>query len=187
MGVVDGIAGSITSGIGARRDRKFNRKEAQKQRDWQERMSNTETSRKMADAKSAGLNPILMAAGGMSASTPGGAAASSSAGGAKFAPGSFDLGGIVAAAQNYRMRKEQLKTQQEVTATQKAQASSTYMDWVLKTHSLSEASWKGKFYMSDAGKRLLKAEAYMRPVGSAASAVQKLAPGTGKFMGGLFR
>lgn len=189
MGAIDGIAGSITSGIGARRDRKFNRKEAQKNRDFQERMSSTALSRQMSDAKSAGLNPILMASGGFSggASSPSGSAAHSTAGGAKFAPGSFDLGGLVSAVQGYKLRKEQIKTQKQITEKESAMGDSAYMDWVMKTHQNSQASWKGKFYMSDEGRRLLKAEAYLRPIGSAAGVAQKLSPGIGKFSGGLFR
>lgn len=57
----------------------YNSAEAQKQRDFEERLSNTAYSRAVADMKRAGLNPALMyAKGGMSANTPSGNSASSS-------------------------------------------------------------------------------------------------------------
>lgn len=55
----------------------FNAQEAQKNRDWQTQMSNTEISRRVADLRSVGLNPILAINQG-GASTPSGATASSS-------------------------------------------------------------------------------------------------------------
>lgn len=54
----------------------FNAEEAQKNRDWQEYMSNTSHQREMADLEAAGLNPILAARDG--ASTPSGGPASGS-------------------------------------------------------------------------------------------------------------
>lgn len=50
--------------------RDFESKEAQKARDWSERMSNTAYQRAAADMKAAGINPAAMHGGAQSASTP---------------------------------------------------------------------------------------------------------------------
>ena len=58
----------------ARETNEFNAREAQKNRDWQEYMSNTSHQREVQDLIKAGLNPILSVNNG--ASTPSGAVAS---------------------------------------------------------------------------------------------------------------
>ncbi len=59
----------------------FSSSEAQKQRDFEERMSNTSYQRALQDMKIAGINPVLMLPSQGGASTPSGATASASSAG----------------------------------------------------------------------------------------------------------
>ncbi len=99
--------GAITSAYGQNRQNQQNRDEAQRNRDFQERMSNTSIQRRMADMKLAGLNPIL--AGKWDASTPGGNMATMGNTGAAAAEGA-KAGGVtamqIAQIQNVRANTE---------------------------------------------------------------------------------
>ena len=158
-----------SSAFGAAQQRGWSAKEAEKDRAWQKEMSDTALYRRMADARRSGLNPILMATGGMGASSPGGSTARSGA------VEGVDVGRATSsAAQLARFGQEQRLLKQQ-TYKARSEGSRANAQFQIASAEIPAATWRRRFYGSREGERLLKAEAYMGPISSAASAARQAA------------
>ena len=117
--------------------------EAQKTRDWQEKMSSTAHQREIEDLRKAGLNPMLSGMGGQGASTPAGATASYSSNaytgyGSDVSGGINAMSGMYSAKTNRKIQHQQEKNleQQNLNLgadtykkTQEGRAASTEADY----------------------------------------------------------
>lgn len=92
------------------RAQNYNAEEAAKQREWEERMSNTAHQREVADLEAAGLNRTLAATEG--ATTPGGSAASISRGNAN----PLDFLNLIMQAKKIGVEQQQANTAENVGA-----------------------------------------------------------------------
>ena len=99
--------------IGASQSRKFARVEAQKQRDWAERLSSTAYQRSMADMRAGGLNPILAYKTG-GAGTPSGATAQGPSHSGLEGVGSSALAGAKLMAELKALKTQRLESESRI-------------------------------------------------------------------------
>lgn len=173
MGVLDGLAGGLISGIGSlvgggsqndanrkinSENNAFNAAQAQINRDFQTQMSNTAYQRSSEDMKKAGLNPMMMMGGaGGAASSPSGSAASAAS---PIRMEDTLSKGISSAAQNSRLLPElqnlleQNKNTSSDTAVKTAQALNIAKDTEIKGHTAQKT--KVEKQIADANLKLIQ-------------------------------
>ncbi|QCQ84865.1 DNA pilot protein [Blackfly microvirus SF02] len=125
--LLGGILGSSGQQSANQQSMQFNAQQADLNRQWQERMSNTAYQRSMADMKAAGLNPILAYSQG-GASTPSGGQASAKLENTMehLGKGVTSAGGM--AARNVELNQVKANTAQSVTTADLNTANKTLAD-----------------------------------------------------------
>ncbi len=115
--IIGSAIGAVSSAFGASQQNKAAKKAASAQMDFQERMSNTQYQRTMADMRAAGLNPILAYKQG-GAGTPGGSTYSPANVGAAAATGASQGAASAVALIRQNQELKNLKATENLTKSQ---------------------------------------------------------------------
>jgi len=125
----------------AERTNAFNAEEAEKNRAFQERMSNTAHQREVQDLRLAGLNPLLSGTGGAGSSTPSGSSASGVTANVKN-----ELEGAVSSAFEAKQLSLQNTRQEADIALTKAQTAKARTEEKVLQRGIPEAELKNDIY-----------------------------------------
>jgi len=137
---------AYTSHREAEMSRDFNELEAQKKREWDERMANTQYQRTVADLNAAGLSPMLAITKGATALPSGATASSGAVGtGVKFGETEGRMSQSAMARQQVELAKsqEQLNIQTAKQVAEQARKTAYEVDTMLPTQLVYDMAVKG--------------------------------------------
>lgn len=148
--LIGGLAAGGLGYIGQRNANKANIVEAARNRDWQEKMSNTSYQRAMADMKAAGLNPMLAFMKGGS-STPSGAQSQAM---------QNELGTAATSAMDMRRMSSEYHKVIADTKLSESLAKAAESDAMLKNANSAESLRRAELLGYDVNKKSLISEGY---------------------------
>ncbi len=141
LAIAPAAIGAVAGFLGQRSSNRANRQEAQRNREFQERMRNTEWQAEVADMKKAGINPALAYSQG-GASSPSGAVAASQ---------ESELGEGVSSALAVKTAQESFELLKEQRRVARAQAKRTQFEAITAGNTAEQAMARQSYYFTPEG------------------------------------